>query len=342
MVNLRAAIVGCGRIASTDHAAAHTADPRVHLVAVVDPDHDRARALARRSGVREVFTSLEEMLATTDVHLVTLCAPPHLNAPLATTALRAGCHVLCDQPAATDSTDLARLAETATAHHRVLTFASPYRHLPEAQMTRALVDAGEIGEIHDVQLAGSHSREASSRGRHWEGDEVGGGSLDRPLADGAPPAPYRACAPLPDIGIHLLDLAMWITGFSVCHPTMRARRGIGGGRATYRSTRPPQPSPSARRHCDPNLSLTAWYTPSASLPSRGPASQPALTGPMEVLDTSAGAPSEPVATQPPPDEPPVMVHPMRYIVGSDSTSENRPGLSVHWYIVSPSYGAPAG
>ena len=36
---------------------------------------------------------------------------------------------------------------------------------------------------------------------------------------------------------------------------------------------------------------------------------------MEVLDTSAGLPSEPVATQPPPDEPPVMVQPMRYIVG---------------------------
>lgn len=215
MVNLRAAIVGCGRIASTDHAAAHTADPRVHLVAVVDPDHDRARALARRSGVREVFTSLDEMLATTDVDLVTLCAPPHLNAPLATTALRAGCHVLCDQPAATDSTDLARLTETATAHHRVLTFASPYRHLTEAQMSRALVDAGEIGEVHDVQLIGPHCGEASGRGRRrgWGWEEVGGGFLDRPLAADAPPAPYGACDPLPDIGIHLLDLAMWITGF---------------------------------------------------------------------------------------------------------------------------------
>ncbi|WP_200301637.1 Gfo/Idh/MocA family oxidoreductase [Streptomyces adelaidensis] len=42
MVNLRAAMVGCGRIAA-DHAAAYTADPRVNLAAVVDPDHDRVR-----------------------------------------------------------------------------------------------------------------------------------------------------------------------------------------------------------------------------------------------------------------------------------------------------------
>ena len=67
-----------------------------------------------------------------------------------------------------------------------------------------------------------------------------------------------------------------------------------------------------------NFSLISSYTPLASSPSRGPASQPAVTGPIEVLETSAGLPSEPVATQPPPEEPPVMVQPMRYIVGSSA------------------------
>ena len=47
------------------------------------------------------------------------------------------------------------------------------------------------------------------------------------------------------------------------------------------------------------------------------ARQPAAPSPdrSTCCDTSAGLPSEPVANQPPPEEPPVMVQPMRYIVG---------------------------
>ncbi|UUU30447.1 Gfo/Idh/MocA family oxidoreductase [Streptomyces sp. CA-210063] len=208
MVNLRAAIVGCGRIAAADHAAAHTADPRVNLAVVVDPDHDRARAMARRFGVREVFTSLEEMLATTDVDLVSVCAPPHLHAPLAVTALQAGCHVLCEPPAATSAADVTRMAAVAAAERRVLTFGFHLRHLTEARTARGIVDAGEIGEIHDVQLTATARRDTFDRPRAGRGD-----------------------GPLTDIGIHLLDLAMWLTGFPEAVETLRVPhdRTLGRG-----------------------------------------------------------------------------------------------------------------
>ncbi|QFR00802.1 Gfo/Idh/MocA family oxidoreductase [Streptomyces phaeolivaceus] len=230
MVNLRAAIVGCGRSASAAHASAHAADPRVHLAAVVDPDHGRARALARRFGVREVFASLEEMLATTDVDLVSVCVPPPLSAPLTRTALRAGCHVLCEPPVAAGSADLARMAEIAKAEHRVLTHAFPYRHLTETRTARGIVDAGEIGEIHEVQLVARGCGEVV--GGEWCADRDRGLRDERAeddvrarsrSADGlrepsaADVHPRRqtpgGCGPLTDIGIHLLDLAMWITGF---------------------------------------------------------------------------------------------------------------------------------
>ncbi|MEI5521352.1 Gfo/Idh/MocA family oxidoreductase [Streptomyces brasiliscabiei] len=258
MVNLRAAVVGCGRSASAAHASAHTAEPRVHLAAVVDPDRGRARALARRFGVREVFTSLEELLATTDVDLVSICAPPPLHVPLAATALRAGCHVLCEPSAATGAADLARLAALATTEHRVLTYAFPYRHLTEIRTARRIVDAGEIGEIHEIQLVAPGRREAADEEcwagwAEWAEGGGGGGGL-RPL--GAPDAVGAAdgpdgrlwtaenadrvswvtdeevrdrpraaagtrhrhlgpadCGPLTGTGMHLLDLAMWITGF---------------------------------------------------------------------------------------------------------------------------------
>lgn len=74
----------------------------------------------------------------------------------------------------------------------------------------------------------------------------------------------------------------------------------------------------------------------------GPASQPAEIGPIEVFETRAGLPSWPAATQPPPDEPPVIVQPMRYIVGSSWRTERRPGLSWHRNSFWPSNGGAAG
>lgn len=203
MVNLRAAIVGCGRIASSDHALAYAADGRVNLVAVVDPDRNRARAMARRFGVREVFTSLEEMLATTDVDLITLCASPHPHAASAITALRAGCHVLCERPATMTAAETARVAAVAAAEHRVLTFGCPYRHLTEARIARGIADAGEIGEIHDVQLTVVSHRDAGDRHGH----------PDRVHADGGP---------ISGVGIQLLDLAMWLTRFPEAMDTFYA------------------------------------------------------------------------------------------------------------------------
>src|SRR5262249_2119928 len=60
------------------------------------------------------------------------------------------------------------------------------------------------------------------------------------------------------------------------------------------------------------------------------------------LETSATLPSAPVSTQPPPDAPPVIVHPIRYIVGAAASTDSRPGLSAHWYSSDPSYGFAAG
>ena len=77
-----------------------------------------------------------------------------------------------------------------------------------------------------------------------------------------------------------------------------------------------------------------WYIASASGPSCGPASQVFSSGPIEVFETSLVSPPT-TRNQPPPDEPPVMEQPMRYIVGSDGLSDSRPGRSTHLNISRP-------
>ena len=66
-----------------------------------------------------------------------------------------------------------------------------------------------------------------------------------------------------------------------------------------------------------------------------------MVGPIEVFDTSSVLPFT-TRNQPPPDEPPVRVQPMRYIVGGYASSESRPGRSMQWNIFRSLYGGAAG
>jgi GTP-binding protein HflX len=91
-----------------------------------------------------------------------------------------------------------------------------------------------------------------------------------------------------------------------------------------------------RRYWPANFSLIMVKSCCASLSSRGPASQPEVTGPIEVLETSASFPSGCSANQPPPEEPPVMVQPIRHIVGVPGAMDSRPGRSTHLCMRAPS------
>src|SRR5690606_32793325 len=84
-----------------------------------------------------------------------------------------------------------------------------------------------------------------------------------------------------------------------------------------------------------------WYSASASRPSCGPASQVLSVGPIEVLETSTVRPSR-TRNHPPPEEPPVIVQPIRYIVGRVVAREHRPGASRHLNIPRPLEGGAAG
>jgi predicted dehydrogenase len=66
----------------------------------VRPRGARARALADRFGVPDVFTDLEELLEADACDAVIVATPNHLHEPHVLSALRAGVHVLCERPLA--------------------------------------------------------------------------------------------------------------------------------------------------------------------------------------------------------------------------------------------------
>lgn len=117
---MRAAIVGCGAIASR-WVRAVAADGRVAPVVLVDPDHGAAARLARNHGLDiPAVPTFTGALTEHAIDVVINLTPPEKHAEVSTGALEAGAHVLSEKPLATSLDDAIGLVDLATRRRRLL------------------------------------------------------------------------------------------------------------------------------------------------------------------------------------------------------------------------------
>ena len=141
----RIAIVGAGTIGAV-HATAYRA-AGAELVAIVEPVPEAAESFARRFDLA-AYGSLDDLLASPDrPDAISICTPPFTHRELATAALDAGLHVLCEKPMAhtlDDAEAIFRAAEEAGS-----TFATAYCHRfqPEIEAIAGLIGEGRIGAV---------------------------------------------------------------------------------------------------------------------------------------------------------------------------------------------------
>jgi predicted dehydrogenase len=100
---VRIAVVGTGAIAQLTHIPVLSKLRGAQLVALCDNDAAKARALADRFGVPDVFTDFEELLDSDALDAVVIATPNHLHEPHVLSALRKKLHVLCERPLALSS-----------------------------------------------------------------------------------------------------------------------------------------------------------------------------------------------------------------------------------------------
>lgn len=110
--NLRAAVVGAGLMGSWHASAIRRAGGKV--IAVVDPNGERATAFAARFRGARVYTNFEDALLQARPDVVHLCTPTSTHRQLAEQALQAGAHLFVEKPLAPtleETQDIFRLAE---------------------------------------------------------------------------------------------------------------------------------------------------------------------------------------------------------------------------------------
>ncbi|WP_267382325.1 MULTISPECIES: Gfo/Idh/MocA family oxidoreductase [unclassified Sphingomonas] len=164
----------------------------IEAVAVADPAPAMvAEAQALAPGVMAV-ESLDAMLAL-GVDGVVIASPSALHADQATAAFEAGVAVFCQKPLGRDAAEAARVVAAAKAADRLLGVDFSYRHTAGMEAIAALVRDGTLGPIHAVDLT-FHNAYGPDKPWFYDRAQSGGGCVM-------------------DLGVHLVDLALWTLGF---------------------------------------------------------------------------------------------------------------------------------
>ena len=140
------------------------------LIGVVSRTQARADDFAKRFGAQHAYTSYDDLLRNPEVTVVSIHTPNALHAEQAIAAARAGKHVFCDKPMATNVADAERIVRECDKAGVKLGVNFHNRHMPCFIETRRIVQSGEIGTVLMVQLEASAGVGARSVAATWRQD----------------------------------------------------------------------------------------------------------------------------------------------------------------------------
>jgi predicted dehydrogenase len=211
---LRMGLVGGGQGAFIGrvHCIAAVMDNRAALVAgALSSDPERARASAGDYDIKpeRAYGSYQDMLAAEGklppaerIDFVSVATPNHTHFAIAKAFAEAGFNVMCDKPLTFDLAQAEELAKAVQKSGVVFAVTHNYTGYPLVRQARAMVQAGELGEINAVRA--SYIQGWLRTRLESEGQKQAGWRTD--------PARSGAAGCFGDIGTHAYNLSRFITG----------------------------------------------------------------------------------------------------------------------------------
>jgi predicted dehydrogenase len=168
------------------------ADGAAEVAAVADACPEIAAQATRSFPEAAVATEVDGLL---DMALdgIVIATPSALHCRQAIIALEKGLAVFCQKPLGRDAEETRRVVDAARAADRLLGVDLSYRFINGAQKVHQLCRSGALGEIFAVDLT-FHNGYGPDKAWFYDSKLSGGGCVI-------------------DLGIHLMDLALWNLGF---------------------------------------------------------------------------------------------------------------------------------
>ena len=189
---LRFGIIGCGGIAKAKHLPALLADSRVEIIGLCDLT-EQTQALKQEFDLKDVklYEDYKELLKNPVIDCVNICTPNETHASITIAALEAGKHVMCEKPMATNLEDAKEMIATAKKTGKMLTICANNRFRLDSWTLKQLCARGDLGDIYFAKAHAIRRRGVPTWGVFIDKQAQGGG-------------------PVIDIGVHALDLALWM------------------------------------------------------------------------------------------------------------------------------------
>lgn len=162
------------------------------IAAIADPVLNSPRDLTEIAPRAEVMRDLDALL---ELHLdgIVIATPSALHAEQAIAAFESGCAVFCQKPLARTAAETQQVIDAARSANRLLGVDFSYRHTAGMQAIRRLIQKGELGQIYALEME-FHNAYGPDKPWFYDAKLSGGGCLI-------------------DLGIHLVDLALWCLDF---------------------------------------------------------------------------------------------------------------------------------
>lgn len=190
---MKVLILGCGSIGQRHARNLH--ELGIHDLSLVDPDKERAEAVAQKLEARN-FTSAERAYDEKP-DAVLICAPTSMHLTLAWEALQRNCHIFMEKPLSHSVQGVSEFIEAVEMRRCILLVGYNFRFDPLLNQVERWISEGRIGHVTSARFHfGSYLP-----GRHpWEDYRSGYGAR-RELGGGV----------LLD-AVHELDMAVWLFG----------------------------------------------------------------------------------------------------------------------------------
>ncbi|MHB9028604.1 MAG: Gfo/Idh/MocA family protein [Candidatus Latescibacterota bacterium] len=189
-------LVGAGDIARKRVAPALREVEGSRILALCDPDGQRATELARDFGIETVYQDYGEALERSDADAVYIATPVGLHIPMTFEALKSGRHVLVEKPLGLTYEDVQPALEAEADSGLVSGCAYFRRFYPVYRRTAEMLAQGVFGKVVHVRLSYfSWFNPAPEDPKYWRvvRSRSGGG-------------------PLSDMGTHMFDVLIGLLG----------------------------------------------------------------------------------------------------------------------------------
>jgi predicted dehydrogenase len=191
---LKVGVVGTGGIFKAAHLPGWLSHKEVEIVAFCDAFRASAEAIAKDFPDAKVYDDYRELIADPSIDIIGISTPNLYHSEIAIAALLQGKHVFCEKPDAVNPIEAQKMADVAKASGKLLMTMRNNRFSREAKFAKQIIEQDKLGELYMGRCGWIRRRGIPGRGGWFTTKELSGGG------------------PLIDLGVHMIDLAIWLSG----------------------------------------------------------------------------------------------------------------------------------